>query len=145
MSLAARGRGAHPPECVTFPTYDPDVYTAETCYGVTSYTSPGVVDLSYTFTANSNHTEDTWSTFTYVDFIDPDDSAQNSIDVWVTAGSRQPQRVDYHTGAMGDLGCAQIGGYFDASPGDTITVEIFAYNSYDATIEFSIPYIFLDP
>lgn len=132
------------PSCVTV-TGSPTPGAASMCYSIPSYTSSGWTLISYTFTVPYNRNEPNWSTMVYVNFDDPDDDSQNSVEIYATVNSGTPQLVDSHYGSAGDLGCAQMGGPFNAGPNDSVKIEVLAYNANSAAIDIAVPYIFLEP
>jgi hypothetical protein len=101
--------------------------------------------ISYTFTVGPSLA--TWSADAFIEFNDPHDDWFNQIEITALVnrnGTLYSYRLFRHNGTMGDLnGCQRLGGYFSASPGDTVTIEIKSWRWYsDTTIKSTGAFIF---
>lgn len=121
------------------------------CYGAVGwqYNSSFVSTASTSFTPGSGqvYNANNWYATTHVDFTSPSGSQWDSISLWAVVthpnGQFTQTQLFFWNGTSGShSGCAEVGGNFSASVGDTITIMVQGANgSGTATIRAGVPHI----
>jgi hypothetical protein len=113
-----------------------------------SFDGPSFDTVVTSFTADGDYIldPDYWTASTFVYFNSPNATLYDFVELFAVVthnGNNTRYSLFFWDGTMGSLnGCGEHYGTFSASAGDTITIEIGAWNTGNATIQASFPRIF---
>lgn len=116
------------------------------CGGPAWETGTGWAMVSYTFTVDPNASEPYWTAEAEIEFDDPNDSSSNYVEVWAGVthnGSTTYTMIGYHDGSWGELSCQRVGGAFNATDNDEVSIQVYSVKANsNATIQVGKPLIF---